>query len=153
MKRVSAGEIHISPSDEGKKIVAMDMDTYYNMSIVHTSQDQEVTWNHLQDTQRELRAHSRALARIFQLGQAHSERNGVRCFDNISSWAADPPIMRCQAKTHKPPTSDGTPKSRPIVGAAHGLTTAIGDMISDILTPLARGDPSQTEAQSTEELL
>ena len=50
LKRVSAGEIHIGPSDKGKGSVAMDMDTYYNMSIIHTSQDQEITWRKLQDT-------------------------------------------------------------------------------------------------------
>ena len=31
LKRVAAGEIHVSQSDKGKKIVVMDMDTYYNM--------------------------------------------------------------------------------------------------------------------------
>ena len=68
MKRVAAGELIIGPSDKGKKIVIMDMETYYEMSSVHTTQDQEVDWKKLQDTQREIRAHSRALAKIFQLG-------------------------------------------------------------------------------------
>ena len=61
--------------------------------------------------------------------------------------------MRCMAKTHKPVGNNGVPKSRPVVGAAQGLTTPIGDLISDIIEPLARVEPNKTEAQSTEELI
>ena len=42
LKRVMDGELHIGESDKGKKVVVMDMDMYYNMSIVHTQQDLEV---------------------------------------------------------------------------------------------------------------
>ena len=153
LKRIAEGEIHVSQSDKGKRIVIMDMDMYYNMSIVHTAQDTEVDWRTLEQTQRDLRAHSRALPRIFRLGEGPSNRNRARCFDNISSWACNPPVMRCMAKTHKPVGANGVPKSRPVVGAAQGLTTAIGDLIADILEPLAKVEPEATEAQSTEELM
>ena len=56
-------------------------------------------------------------------------------------------------KTHKPVGDNGIPKSRPVVGAAQGLTTAIGDLLADIIEPLAKIEPVGTEAQSTEELL
>ena len=69
LKRVMDGELHIGESDKGKKVVVMDMDMYYNMSIVHTQQDLEVDWRYLDQTQRDLRAHSRALARVFRLGE------------------------------------------------------------------------------------
>merc|ERR1711867_414439 len=141
------GELHIGESDKGKKVVVMDMDMYYNMSIVHTQQDLEVDWRYLDQTQRDLRAHSRALARVFRLGEGLGNRNRARCYDNVSSWASDPPIMRCLAKTHKPVGTDGVPKSRPVVGAAKGLTTSLGDLISDILEPLASVDQGRTEAQ------
>ena len=137
LKRIAEGEIHVSQSDKGKKIVVMDMDTYYNMSIVHTKQDKEIDWRILEQTQRDLRAHARAVSRIFKLGEGPGSRNKARCFDNISSWACDPPVLRCMAKTHKPLEADGVPKSRPVVGAAKGLTTALGDLLSDILEPLA----------------
>ena len=102
MKRVSEGELHISQSDKGKRIVVMDVQTYYEMAVVHTAQDVEVGWKDLDQAQKDLRAHSRALAWIFKIGEAHSDRNKARRFDNVSSWAGDPPIMRCMAKTHKP---------------------------------------------------
>ena len=55
-------------------------------------------------------------------------------------------------KTHKPTQSNGVPKSRPVVGASSGLTTYIGDVISDILEPIAKIREDSLEAQSTEEV-
>ena len=153
LKRVAKGDIHVSQSDKGKRVVVMDMEIYHEMSKVHTAQDEEVDWRTLEETQRDLRAHSRALARVFSLSEGPSNRNRARCFDNITSLACDPPIMRCMAKTHKPIGENGVPKSRPVVGAAQGLTTPIGDLILDIIEPLARVEPEKTEAQSTEELI
>ena len=75
LKRISEGDLYVGESDKGKKIVVMDMDTYYRMSIVHTRQDKEVDWWHLEQTQGDLRAHSRALAKIFNLGEGPSNRN------------------------------------------------------------------------------
>ena len=61
--------------------------------------------------------------------------------------------MTAVAKTHKATDSNGNPKSRPIVGAARGLTTPLGELLSDILEPVAKARPRQWEAQSTEEVL
>ena len=153
LKRVSAGELYIGPSDKGKGVCVMSVEMYDKMSIVHTEGDTEVDWKTLQATQRELRGHSRAMARIVNLGAGQGNKNRGRCYDNISSWANDPPNLRCVAKTHKPVGKDGIPKSRPIVGATKGLTTAIGELISDIVEPITRSQEDSSEAQSTEELL
>ena len=153
LKRISAGELHVSPSDKGKVLVVMSLDMYHQMSVVHTEGDEEVGWRELEESQREVRAHARALSRIVNLGAGGGNRNRARCFDNISSHACDPPVLRWVAKTHKPTGDNGVPKSRPIVGATKGLTTALGEMISDIIEPIARMNPDQCEAQSTEELM
>ena len=109
MKRVSSGEIWIGPSDKGNGIVVMDMEMYLDISIVHTQGDREVDWKELEGAQKELRAHSRALAQVFQLGADPRERNQARCYNNMSSWACDPPVMRCLPKTHKPIGRGGVP--------------------------------------------
>ena len=57
------------------------------------------------------------------------------------------------AKTHKATDPEGNPKSRPIVGAARGLTTPLGEQLSDFLEPVARSRDQIWEAQSTEEVL
>ena len=59
------------------------------------------------------------------------------------------PIMRYLPKTHKPTGPEGIPKSRPVVGAIG----AIGDLIADLIEPLAKIEPESTEAQSIEEIL
>ena len=37
LKRFADGEIHVSQSDKGKKVVVMDMEMYYDKSVVHTT--------------------------------------------------------------------------------------------------------------------
>ena len=91
MKRVIAGEIHISPSDKGKGLVVMPVDMYHKMCRTLLENDVKVEWKELEDSQREIWAHARALARITRLGEAGGSRNNARCFDSLSSWACDPP--------------------------------------------------------------
>ena len=87
------------------------------------------------------------------MGRNEGDRNVSRCHDNLSSWACDPPVLRATAKTHKAVGADGKPKSRPIVGAARGLTTPLGELLSNILEPIAKSKEKIWEAQSTEEVL
>ena len=138
--------MYVGPSDKGKGIVVMTVDMYDKMSVTHTRDDTKVDWKTLQATQRELRGHSRALARIVRLGADQGNKNRGRCYDNVSSWAGDPPNLRCVAKTHKEVGKEGVPKSRPIVGATKGLTTAIGELLSDIIEPIARTQEHTSEA-------
>ena len=55
-----------------------------------------------------------------------------------SSWACDPLILRYVPKTQKPLGPNGVPKSRPVVGAARGLTTALGELLSDMMESMTR---------------
>ena len=100
-----------------------------------------------------VRSHARSLARIFRLGSYRDERNKARCFENISSWTCDPPVLRATAETHTKPDKKVLPKSHPIVGAARGLTTPLGEPLLDLIEPVAKARPSQWEAKSTEEVL
>ena len=153
IRRVRKGEIHVSPSDKGKSVVVMPMAMYQKMVQTHTSKDKEVNWARLEEAQKLVRSHTRSLAKIFKIGTNRGERNQTRCHANLSSWACDPPVLRATAKTHKPPDGQGLPKSRPIVGAARGLTTPLGETLSDLIEPVAKARSKQWEAQSTEEVL
>ena len=150
VKRVSNGEIHISPSDKGKGLVVMSVDMYHRMCIVHTEADKKVEWRELEECQKEVRSHARALARMVKLGESAGGRNRGRCFDNISSWACDPPVLRYLAKIHKPLELEIIPKSRPIVRDPKSLTTDLGELVLDILEPMTRAVDDQREAKSTE---
>ena len=57
------------------------------------------------------------------------------------------------AKTHKPPNPDGSPKTRPVVGASSGLGTGLGELLSDLVKPVSLARESQSECQSTEEVM
>ena len=94
------------------------MEKYLTISVVHTEEDKEIEWTELEESQRAIRAHSRALAKIFNQGEGLGDRNQARCYDNVSSWVCDPPTMRCLPKTYKLLGLNGVPKSRPVVGAA-----------------------------------
>ena len=131
----------------------MTKETYERMAQEHIGKDAEVDWNYLKAAQAEVRAHGRSIARIFNVRKAGGPRNAARCHDNVSSWAQDPPVLRCVAKTHKSADSNGISKSRPIVAASEGLTTPLGELISDVIEPIARTRDESTEAQSTEELM
>ena len=66
------------------------------------------------------------------------DRNQAWCHDNVASWACDPPVLRAMAKTNKKVDMNGLPKSRPIVGTARGLTTPLGETLSDLIEPVAK---------------
>ena len=136
-KRVAKGELHISSSDKGKRVVVMPLEMYEKVTERHTTKDKIVDWNHLRESQKTITSHARALAKVFRIGAALGPRNQARCHNNCTTWAQDPPTLRCVAKTHKPVLNDGTPKTRPIVSATRGMGTALGEVLSDLVTPIS----------------
>lgn len=153
LKRVLGGEIHASPSDKGKLVVVTPLELYYRMVETHTEKDEKVQWRRLGLAQKMVRSQARSLAKIFKLEASRSERNKVRCHDNVSSWACDLPVLRKTAKTDKDVDSNRLPKSRLIVEAARGLTTPLGEILSDLIEPVAKARTPRWEAQSNEEVL
>ena len=119
----------------------------------HTKNDEEVSWRRLSEAQKLVRSQSGSLVKIFIIGASKGDKNKARCHDNSSSWACDPPILRATAKTHKKTDSEGLPKSQPIVGAARGLTTPLGETLSELLEPVAKARTQKWEVQSTEEVV
>ena len=91
----------------------MTRDLYDKMSSVHTKEDVEVMWDVLEENQKEVRCHGRAIMKIFRIGSNEGSRNKNRCHQNISSLAKDTPTMRATAKTHKPP--GGFPSLSPLL--------------------------------------
>ena len=63
----------------------------------------------------------------------------------------DPPVLRATAKTHK--EDEKLPMSHLIVGASRGLTTPLGETLSDLIEPVAKARTHKWEAQSTEDVL
>ena len=131
----------------------MPLELYAKQVEAHTSKEKEVRWQELEEVQKVVRSHSRCVGKIWNVGENERDRNVVRCHSNLSSYACDPPTLRAVAKTHKPPDKEGCPKSRPIVGACRGLTTPLGEILSDIIEPVSMARETVWESQSTEEVL
>jgi hypothetical protein len=111
LKKVRKKELMILPSDKGKSIVVTTLEMYTRMGQDHTASDREVQWKELKQCQAEMNGNSRALSRIFRVGESSSPANQLRCFDNATSWAQHAPNMRAVPKTHKEPHEEGHPKS------------------------------------------
>ena len=133
-------------------MVLMPLPLYQKMVRTHTGKDQVVDWQRL-EAQRQIRSHTRGMAKVFKVGSNKGERIQARCHRNLSSWACDPPILRATVKTHKDVDGEGLSKSRPIVGGGRGLTTPLGETLSDLLDPVENARPQQWKAQSMEEVL
>ena len=63
MRRIAAGDLHVGASDKEIGMVFMTIE----MSLLHTTNDENIEWKELEETQRELQAHSKVLARVFRL--------------------------------------------------------------------------------------
>ena len=65
----------------------------------------------------------------------------------------DPPLLRAVAKTHKKTGQDGMPKSRPVCDGSQCYNAPLGDMLSDLISPIHKSNKEHKEVQSTEEML
>ena len=91
--------------------------------------------------------------KIFGLGEDHGEMNARRAWDNVEGEACHVPIMKVLPKIHKARLPNGDPKTRPVVGAASGLTARAGDLVADLLDSLTKARVPAEELLSTEEVL
>ena len=106
--------------------------------------------------QRRLNGHARSLVKIFNIGESKGEHNMQRCWNNASSDAEAVPLLKLGIKTHKPVKENGDPECRIIIGASNCTTSRPGDIIADVLEPVAWNggqNASNEECQSTEEML
>ena len=116
----------------------MPLSLYQKMVKVHADKDQLVTWKKLEEAQKSLRSHAGGQAKMFYLGGNKGNRKQSRCHENVSSCACEPPILGATTKTHKKVDKEGLSKSRPIVGAARGLTIPLGEIIKDLIKPITK---------------
>ena len=55
------------------------MEQYQQQGEKHVSKDKIVTWKEVNDAQRTVQGHLKALARVFKPGEAHGEDSERRC--------------------------------------------------------------------------
>ena len=123
------------------------MDLYERMGAGHIQRDKEIDWKEVKECQSWLNGNSRALSRIFNVGEAGGPRSKFRCFNNTTTWVNHAPTMRCSGKIHKDPAPEGHPQSHPVT-ANMGITMPGSDILSRILEPIAMVQQTD-EAQAT----
>merc|ERR1712082_332703 len=118
--------------------------------------DRAISEKEIGTIQRRLNGHARSLVKIFNIGESKGELNVQRCWNNASSEAEAVPLLKLSIKTHKPVQENGDPQARAIIGASCCTTSRPGDIIADVLEPVAWNggkNASNEECQSTEEML
>ena len=151
--KVAKVEIMILEADKGKEFVVVDEATYRAIASDHFSKDIMASKEDMTKSQRILSSTSQAMVNIFGVGKSHSHSTYARAMDNADSQTEDPPIMKILPKTHKPPTAQSHPHSRPVVMVASGISSRAGDVISDFLEPLIILTTPRLEDKSTEEVI
>ena len=146
-------EVILLEADKGKRFVAVDEATYLAMSRDHIVKDKLVGPEVVRKCQKEMSTAAKALTTILGLGRSKSEKNYSRCHENAGSEALDAPMLKLLPKVHKSVTPQGHPQSRPVVAAQSGITSRVGDILSDFLGPLIHLQTPRMEDQSTEEVL
>ena len=152
-KKTATNQVIVLQADKGKKFVVVDQQTYLSMGQDHTSKDKVVTPGQVRASQKVLSTTTRSLVNILGVGTSQSHHAYTRCLENSDSRAEDVPTMKVLPKVHKLLSASGHPQSRPVVTAASGISSRVGDLISDFLEPLVGMDVPRLEDQSTEEVL
>ena len=67
--RVRKRELYVSPSDKGKGVVVMPLQTYAKMVKSHTGKDREVKWQDLEEAEKLIRSYARSLGKILKIGE------------------------------------------------------------------------------------
>ena len=95
------------------------------MGDKHTKNDRVIGWEEIRAKQRDLTSHSKALSNIFKIGSSHGDKNAQRTWENYSAETCTIPDKYIMPNLHKD-FENGLPKSRPVVGAATGMSTRGG---------------------------
>ena len=102
--------------------------------------------------QDQVKAHLRALNRIFSTGKNHGERSAERACKAKEAKATVIPNLYIFPKDHKDIQEDGNPKTCPVCGASSTINQELSEWISELPESALKG-MNQADVISTEEML
>ena len=156
LKKTKEGELIVVSSDKGNTATVLTPEMLRRIGMEAVGKDRAISEKEIGVIQRRLNGHARSLVKIFNIGESKGELNVQRCWNNASSEAEAVPLLTIGIKTHKPVKENGDPEARAIIGASCCTTSRPGDIIADVLEPVAWNggkNASNEECQSTEEML
>ena len=112
-RRVKEGEIVVRTTDKSKKLCISSYESYTRQGRVHVGEDREVSEEEIRNIQKKVNTTSRALVKIFRVGEGRGGNNAERTTGAYSNNSCTIPPLTINPKDHKKGESNGDPKSRP----------------------------------------
>merc|ERR1711954_31 len=123
------------------------------MGIPHTKNDLVVTWKEIKEAKHEVLCHTRALSKVFQIGEAHGEANQDRVRDALHEDRTILPDLVLTQKNQKPLCKETKlPKTRPICQASTTFNMRASGHLCTILGGAIAADET-CESISTEDTI
>ena len=130
-KRILDGEIVVYETDKSGKLCVATIEAYEKQGDVHAREDKIVTWEEVEDKQKEIVGHLKGLNRIFQPGMAHGEKDMERTWAAKELDSTTIPKVSLLAKDHKE-EKDGVAATRPVCGAHRTANGELSEWLADI---------------------
>ena len=93
---------------------------------------------------------ARALTKIFRIGENKGDRNRERVMDTYTTDTVSIPPLAMMPKDHKSMVGS-VPAVRPVCLCTSSINLRASDILSEVLTPIAREEGKNIESESTEE--
>ena len=98
-KRIKDGQLVIVPTDKSGRFSVMDLDTYMQAGLKHTSKDEKVSIHQIRENQSELNGHVSMILKIYRVGSSWGHEGRARStMINQSEMISN---MYCLYKDHK----------------------------------------------------
>ena len=110
----------------------------------------KIDWGTVEETQRIIKGHLRALNLIFRPGQNTNSEDRVWQAKELRSTTI--PVVSLLVKDHKELTETGEPQVRPVCGVSSSINGDMSEWLSSILYALA-DNPDGAVVISSEEML
>ena len=150
-KRIKNKEVVAVMTDKTGRIVIISMEMYLKMGEVHTSKDDEISWDAVWEKQKLLNGHVSLWIKIGKIGEDwnHTERVRETCINKSCSI----PPMYLLWKDHKESKDGDTLKSRPVISSQSGMGIHLNNILTDFVDPLADCIEGRIEVISGSEML
>ena len=129
------------------------LENYNECMLVHTEGDQEVQYNQVAASEKQLNNHSRLWAKMLNLGKDSDSMK--QCKDTLVTEFNPVPVLAGLRKDHKQSDDPSIgPPLRPVCKARVAPNAALGNVVSQVVKGLAKelGNKVGTDSLSSEEI-
>ena len=150
-KRIRDREIFLMLTDKSGKFAVVSPEIYLKMGLVHTKKDKQISWEKVNELQREQNGHCSMWLKMSNMGEnfQHEARLRETCLNkscNVSSF-------HLMLKDHKKVAIGDLPQTRPLCNGSGGMGVHFNNILSDYVEAIADCMEGTIEVISTEDFL